>query len=225
MLKFNPLYTYGIGERVEKNGQRHYVNPVGTAVPSVTTILGKTADKSHLVKWRNRIGEEEADQITKESAALGTMLHTHLEKYIKGEERPGGTNIGRILAKNMADVVINSALKHVDEVWGIESPLFYENFWAGTADLIGVYKGKPAIMDFKNTRKPKKREWIDDYRLQLTAYRMSHDLTFGTKIETNLVFMVSRDLQFQLFEFNKNDFDKDEADWVDRVAKYYEFYK
>ena len=220
-MKINNIYDYGIGRRSEEGGQRHYLTEQGTKVPSVTTILSKSKDMKHLLEWRKRIGDEAADTIMRESASLGTMMHTHLEKHVRGEERPGGTNIGRVMAKKMADVIIDNALCHVDEVWGIEVPLLYDTLWAGTTDLVGVYKGKSAIMDFKTTIKPKTLDRVDDYRLQLTAYRMSHDLTFNTKIETCLVFMCSRDMQFQMFEFS-NYFEKDESDWVNRVSKYYD---
>ena len=198
-MKINNIYDYGIGRRSEEGGQRHYLTEQGTKVPSVTTILSKSKDMKHLLEWRKRIGDEAADTIMRESAALGTMMHTHLEKHVRGEERPGGTNIGRIMAKQMADVIIENALCHVDEVWGIEVPLLYDNLWAGTTDLVGVYKGKSAIMDFKTTIKPKTLDRVDDYRLQLTAYRMSHDLTFNTKIETCLVVICSfKCLSFQM---------------------------
>lgn len=222
MAKINNIYDYGIGRRSEDGGQRHYLTEQGIKVPSVTTILSKSKDMTHLLEWRKRIGNDAADTIMRESADLGTMMHTHLEKHIWGEERPSGTNIGRVLAKKMADVIIENALCHVDEVWGIEVPLIYDNLWAGTSDLVGIYKGKSAIMDFKTTIKPKTYQRVDDYRLQLTAYRMSHDLTFNTKIETCLVFMCSRDMQFQLFEFSADNFEKDEIDWVNRVSKYYD---
>lgn len=222
MAKINNIYDYGIGRRSEDGGQRHYLTEQGTKVPSVTTILSKSKDMTHLLEWRKRIGNEAADTIMRESADLGTMMHTHLEKHIRGEERPGGTNIGRVMAKKMADVIIENALCHVDEVWGIEVPLIYDSLWAGTSDLVGVYKGKSAIMDFKTTIKPKTLDRVDDYRLQLTAYRMSHDLTFNTQIETCLVFMCSRDMQFQMFEFGADNFEKDEIDWVNRVSKYYD---
>ena len=222
MAKINNIYDYGIGRRSEDGGQRHYLTEQGIKVPSVTTILSKSKDMTHLLEWRKRIGNDAADTIMRESADLGTMMHTHLEKHIRGEERPSGTNIGRVLAKKMADVIIENALCHVDEVWGIEVPLIYDNLWAGTSDLVGIYKGKSAIMDFKTTIRPKTHQRVDDYRLQLTAYRMSHDLTFNTKIETCLVFMCSRDMQFQLFEFSADNFEKDEIDWVNRVSKYYD---
>lgn len=222
MMNITSPFDYGIGRRSEEGGKRHYLTEQNKKVPSVTTILSHSKDMTHLLEWQKRIGKDAADTITRESAALGTMMHTHLENYIQGKERPGGTNIGRVLAKNMADVIINKSLCHVDEVWGIEVPLIYDSLWAGTTDLVGIYKGLPTIMDFKTTRKPKKVEHIQDYQLQLTAYKLAHNLKFGTDIKRGVIFMVSRDLQYQEFMWEGKDFEDAEHDWVSRVEKYYE---
>jgi hypothetical protein len=217
----NQQFVYKAVARAEENGSRHYVSDSGAKVASVTTILSKTKDPTGLLAWKRRIGESAANQITKESASLGTMMHTHLENWIKGDPRPGGTNTGRVMAAKMADQIISQGLSKVDEVWGIEAPLIYDQFWAGTSDLIGVYKGQPAIMDFKTTIRPKKREHVDDYRLQLTAYMAAHNLMFGTDIRTGVIFMCSRNFEYQEFVWDADQFDKNLSDWVDRVAAYY----
>ena len=222
MVKLNNIYNYGIGKRSEEDGQRHYLTEQGIKVPSVTTILSKSKDMKHLYEWRKRVGNSVADTIIRESSSLGTMMHTHLEKYVRGEERPGGTNIGRIMAKKMADIIIENALCHVDEVWGIEVPLMYDTLWAGTTDLVGIYKGQHAIMDFKTTIKPKKVEHIQDYKLQLVAYALAHNLIFGTNITMGVVFMASRDLQYQEFVWDGKEFEDAQYEWALRVEKYYD---
>lgn len=215
-------FDYNQVQRVEESTGRKYVTPDGAKIPSVTTILSKTKDMKHLLAWRKRVGDEAADQITKESTSLGTTMHTHLENHIKGMERPGGNNLGRVMARNMADKIIDHGLCNVDEVWGIEVPLVYDTLWAGTTDLVGVYKGEPAIMDFKTTIKPKTLERVDDYRLQLTAYAESHNYTFDTQIKKLVVFMCSRDLQYQEFVWDLNDYQKNLEDWTARLAEYYQ---
>ena len=222
MIPIRTLYDYKSSKREEFNGSRHYLTSKGLRVPSVTTILSRSKDMHHLLEWRKRIGDEAADQISKESAGLGTMMHTHLECYIKQETRPGGTNVGRVMARNMADVIIKEGLSKVDEVWGIEVPLLYSNLWAGTTDLAGVYNGVPAIMDFKTTIRPKTRDRVEDYFLQLTAYILAHNLAFGTNIQHGVIFMVSRDLQYQQFELTPDTLEKYEAEWLERLGKYYE---
>jgi genome maintenance exonuclease 1 len=121
----------------------------------------------------------------------------------------------------MADKIIEHGLCNLDEVWGIEVPLVYDTLWAGTTDLVGVHKGEPAIMDFKTTIRPKTLERVDDYRLQLTAYAESHNYTFGTDIKKLVVFMCSRDLEYQEFVWNVDDYTKNLEDWVLRLEKYY----
>jgi len=214
-------FCYSKPSRSEEQGNRHYLSSTGQKIVSVTTILSKTKDMTHLNAWKARIGEAKAQEITKESTDLGTMMHTHLENYIKGDERPGGTNTGRIMARNMADKIIQHGLSQVDEVWGIEAPLIYDTMWAGTTDLVGIHMGKPAIMDFKTTIRPKTRDRVDDYRLQLTAYALAHNLTFGTDISKCVVFMCSRDLEYQEFVWDIGDFDQNVLDWVSRVEQYY----
>ena len=128
MIALNNMYDYGVGKRAEQNGSRHYITDSGHKVASVTTILGKTKDMTHLHEWRNRVGHAVANQISRESADLGTLMHTHLEKYILGQDRPTGTNVGRVMAQQMADVIIAQGLSKVQEVWGIEAPLWFETF-------------------------------------------------------------------------------------------------
>ena len=223
MIKYNPIYTYKKLDRQDGGGQgRVYVDDVGNKIPSVTTILSKTKDMKHLIAWKKRIGEDKAKQITEESAGLGTTMHAHLEAYVLGEQRPGGNNYGRLMAQRMADTVISEGLIDVDEVWGVESHLYYENLWAGTTDLVGMYMGRPAIMDFKTTIKPKKREWVEDYRLQLAAYAMAHNNIHGPNIDTTVVFMVSRECEFQKFVWTGQEFEESTMLWSQKVADYYE---
>lgn len=220
---YNPLFEYKKLNRQDGNGNgRVYVDTTGNKIPSVTTILSKTKDITHLLEWKKRIGEDKAKQITEESAGLGTTMHAHLEAYILGQERPGGNNYGRIMAKKMADTIIAEGLVEVNEAWGVEAHLNYDTMWAGTTDLVGMYNGEPAIMDFKTTIKPKKREWVEDYKLQLAAYAMAHNLNYGTDIKTTVVFMVSRECEFQKFVWTGEEFEQSTLQWAQRVSDYYE---
>lgn len=220
-MKLNPLYNYTTLKREDRKDGRKYILPGGQAVGSVTTILSATKDMSYLHAWRKRIGSEKAQQITTEAADLGTTLHTHLESYMLGKERPGGNNYGRLLAKKMADTVIDNGLVHVDELWGAEIPLHFENLWAGTTDGVGLFKSKPAIIDFKNTIKPKKREWIDDYFMQVVAYAMCHNWMCNTDINCGVIFMVSRDCTYQEFILEGDEFEQYKIKWLLRVHDYY----
>ena len=181
-------------------GQRHYdIN--NEKLPSVTTILGKTqtAEKQQgLANWRARVGEEQATRTMDQAAARGSAMHAILEHHILGKNRLDLTDIGQE-AHKMADVVIDKGLCNVDEIWGSEVALYYPELFAGATDLVGVYKKADSIMDFKQTNKPKRREWVEDYMLQLAAYTMAHNYVYDTKIQQGVILMCSKDGYFQEF--------------------------
>lgn len=202
------------------SGKRYYVSPEGHHLSSVTTILSATKDASELEAWAKRVGEKEAERIRLEATGLGSLMHTHLESHVMGIERPRGNNMVRVMARNMANTVIERGLINVDEVWGLEKILYYPGLWAGTADLIGVHKGEPAIMDYKTARKMRKRDQIGDYALQAAAYAISHNELYGTDIRKGVIFMVSRDLEFEEFVFEGEEFEQAKRDWLDRVEQF-----
>jgi genome maintenance exonuclease 1 len=122
----------------------------------------------------------------------------------------------------MACVVRDEAMVHVDEIWGSEVPLYVPGIYAGTTDLVGTYKGNPSIMDFKQSNKPKKPEWVEDYYLQLTAYALAHNEVHGTDIREGHIFMCSRDLTYQQFDIWPDEFDDWAQEWWKRCEMYYE---
>ena len=221
MTLIKPKYTYEKLKRVEVDGKRRYAAPGGAPVASVTTILSNTKDMTHLIEWRKRVGEEKARQITTEAAGVGTAMHANLERFLCGLERKPGNNQVHVKANDMASVIIENGLKDVNEVWAMEQSLYFPGLYSGTTDLCGVYKGKPAIMDHKQTNKPKKAEWVEDYYLQLVAYAMAHNEVYGTDIKTGVIFMCSRDLQYQQFEVTEDTFAKYQDMWLNKVEEYY----
>jgi hypothetical protein len=220
MLIKNHYHYEALDRNTQPTGERMYVTPFGN-LPSVTTILSATSDNAGLAAWREFVGESRANQIRDEATGLGSLMHEHLECHIQEIERPKGSNLVRQMARRMADTIIAQGLVHMDEVWGIESPLYYPERWAGTADLIGVYQGKPCIADYKTTNKMKTAEMITDYFLQSCAYALSHNILYGTEIRTIVIFMVSRDLQYKVFVVEGEEFDKYLAMWEERVDLYY----
>jgi hypothetical protein len=222
MLTLKSPYPYQEFQRQSVNGKRLYANPFGDPVPSVTTILDATKPKEKreaLANWKKRVGVEEAARITREAADTGTYMHAILEHWVKNEDYTGQSSKQ---SQYMAEVVKQNVEPHLDEVWGSEVNLCYPGLYAGTTDLVGVWKGQPAIMDFKQTNKPKKREWIDDYFMQAAAYAMAHNELYETKIENAAIFMCSRALDWQLFEVGPEEFKFWETKWAERVAEYYE---
>ena len=212
-------YPYGELARVTKDRKRHYETPDGRQVPSVTTVLSATKDMTHLLAWRKRVGVEKAQQITTESANIGTVMHRSLEKHVKGEDRIPGSNLIQQKAHKMANIIIEQGLNDVSEVWGSEVSLFYPELYAGTTDLVGVYKNKPAIMDFKQSRKLKKKEWIEDYFLQLVAYSEAHNKVHGTKISSGRVFICTQNNEYQTFEIDN--YENWQGKWYARLEQYY----
>lgn len=220
MITFNPRFKYEKLTRID-GPSRLYATPDGSRVPSVTTILNGTADKTALVEWRKRVGDAEATRISTESAGLGTLVHKHVENFIEGIERPPGSTPIHVLARSMSDMIINKGLPGVDEVWGMEASLYYPGLYAGTTDLCGVYKGKPSIMDHKTAKKMKKPEWMQDYFIQTTAYALAHNEVHGTDIQQGVLFMADREGAYQTFIIEGAEFKHYSDLWLQRVEQYY----
>jgi len=197
-------YNYADLKR-QDGAVRLYLTPDGESLPSVTTVLSKTKDKSGLDRWRKRVGEKTAEKIIADSSRIGTALHLFIEHYVNEHAYKDLTEIG-VQAEKMAQVIINEGLKDIDEVWGSEVHLYLPGKYAGTTDMVGLYKGRPAIIDFKQTNKPKKREWVQDYLMQLAAYAHAHNHLFDTEIDQGVILMCSRDFIFQRFELTGENF-------------------
>lgn len=218
-------FSYTDLKRVEVGGKRRYAAPGGDPVPSVTTILDATKDKSHLHAWRKRVGPAKAARITEEAASVGTRMHKYLEDYVETGIWPEpGSNPYAAQANKMAKEIKHNALDDVDEIWGSEVKLYVPNIYAGTTDLVGQYKGNACIMDFKQSNKPKKPEWVYDYYLQLTAYALAHNEIYTTDIREGHVFMCSRDLTYQQFDIWPDEFDDWANEWWRRCEQYYQLH-
>jgi hypothetical protein len=210
--------------RNEINGKRHYVTPTGD-LPSVTTILSATKSESSaagLESWRAFHGDAEADRIRNEAANVGTIMHDVLEKWLDNKPEPIGSNLIHKIAKRMANVIKKNIEPEITEVWGTEVALYYPGLYAGTTDVVGKWQGVDAIMDFKQSNKPKKLENIDDYHCQLVAYALCHNALYGTNIRNGHILICTRDLLFQHFEVNEKNFDYWAEKWAGRVSQYYE---
>lgn len=233
---YNPKFNYQPIPRVTVEGKRFYATPDGKKLPSVTTILDKTKSeesKKALEQWRKNVGHVRAQQITTEAANRGTRMHTYLEKYIKDSAiPPRGTNPFSWPSHVMAEEVINRGLVNVSEFWGIEVPLYFPSIYAGTTDGAGIHLNEESILDYKQTNKPKKREWIDDYFMQLCAYAEAHNEVYGTRIKKGVVLMcVKPDLdkdhniigqpQYQEFVLEGAEFERYRSAWWKKVETYY----
>jgi len=218
-------YQYTKLSRDDSSGKRLYATPQGHKVPSVTTILDKTKPEESriaLANWRKAVGEKKAQEITTEAANRGTRMHKFLEDFVKqGNITDPGTNPFSQQSHKMASIVIAKGMTNVSEVWGSEVPLYFPELYAGTTDCVGVHSGDQSILDFKQTNKPKKLEYISDYFLQLTAYALAHNEIHGTNIRKGVILMCSKDFEYQEFTLEPKDFDYWTEEWCKRVEQYY----
>ena len=222
-MKRNNKYRYPKTIRESINGLRHYNINDKEKLPSVTTILSETQSeekRESLKAWRERVGELEATRIVDQSGARGTAMHKILEKYILEEGYVDLTSVGKE-AHNMAIRVIEQGLCNVPEYYGTECTLYYPGLYAGQTDLVAVHKGQDAIIDFKQTNKVKRREWIDDYFLQLAAYAMAHNFIYRTQITKGVVMMCSKDNYYQEFIVEGKEFQQYKFNFLRRVDEYY----
>jgi len=222
-------YDYKSLKRQNVNGKRHYLlegSDEYSPMPSVTTVLDITkpeADKEGLRQWRKNVGAKKAQEITTEAAGRGTRMHKFLEEYcIDDVFSEPGSNPYSIQAQKMAGIIVDNGMQNVDEIWGVEVPVCHPNIYAGTTDCVGVHSGAEAIIDFKQTNKPKKEEWVQDYYLQLTAYAEAHNALHGTNIRKGVIMMCSKDFLYQEFVIDLEDFDAHRRRWWKRVEEYFE---
>jgi genome maintenance exonuclease 1 len=228
-------YNYTKLARDESTGKRLYATPEGHKVPSVTTILDKTKpaeSRIALANWRKAVGEKKAQEITTEAANRGTRMHKYLEDYVtQGYLSDPGSNPFSQQSHKMADCIIKQGFGPVSEVWGNEVPLYFPELYAGTTDCVGVHNGEQSILDYKQTNKPKKIEYIDDYFIQLTAYALAHNEVHGTNIRKGVILMCVKpaeiahmqwgEPQYQEFILEPKDFDYWTERWCKRVEEYY----
>ena len=220
---WNKQFDYPPSIRSLINDQRHYdIN--GDKLPSVTTILQATQSeekKRILAEWKQKVGENKADEIRDTAAARGTIMHRIIEGYITGEGHADLSHMGQA-AGIMAQTIFKEGLKGcMEEIWGSEITLYYPGLYAGATDLCGIYEGRESIIDFKQSNRPKRRDWIEDYFIQLAAYATAHNYVYGTNIQSGVILMCTKDNYFQKFVTNDTEFQKYMWKWLKRVDQYF----
>ena len=223
-MKVVKKYVYPRSTREAIAGLRHYtVDGQEEKLPSVTTVLGQTQPKEKresLDRWRQKVGLREAEKITRDAAIRGTAMHKYLEDLILGQRSLDLTPLG-VEATNMAQIIVDRGLNDCSEIYGTEAVLYYPGLYAGSCDLVAKYKDKVSIIDFKQTNKPKQREWIGDYFLQMGAYGMAHDAVYGTTIEQGIIMMCSKDGFYQQFVIEGEEFRQAKHNFLGRLNEYY----
>ena len=221
-MKWNRLYHYPPSTRSTTDGIRTY-NVGKEKLPSVTSILKATQSdekRQKLAQWQARVGVDEATRIRDQAASRGTNMHLHLEKFILGQGHLDLTEEGKT-AKSMAQTVIDKGLCDLQEIWGSEVTLWYPGLYAGATDLVGTFDYEDSIIDFKQSTKPKRREWIEDYIMQLAAYAMAHNQVYGTDITQGVILMCTPDNYFQKFQVKGQEFISYQHKFLEKVDLYY----
>lgn len=220
LIPIRKLYRYENLTREDGEGGRKYVYG-DQRLPSVTTVLSATKDRKSLDAWAERIGPVNAERIKNEAASVGTHMHAVIERMIACRDLPRPTNWLMLRGYEMGYRLINQYFGNIKEIWGSEVALYYPEKYAGTTDLVCVYRDRPAIVDFKQSTKPKKREWIEDYFQQLGAYALAHDVVHGTNIDYGVILMANQDGTTVEFSTMGSEFQAHKYAWLRRVDSYY----
>jgi len=184
------------------DGKRYYVTPEGKKLPSVTTVVG-AQKKQAIMEWRQRVGEEVANKISKHATSRGTNMHTLCEYYLNNEPKPPGVVMPD--AKEMF-ISIKPYLNKINNIHYQEVGLWSSQLGlAGRVDCIGEYEGRLSVIDFKTSKKIKKREDILDYFWQCTAYALMYEELVGTPIDDLVIIMAVDNEQPMIFKEKTQD--------------------
>ena len=222
-MEWNNKFNYPKSSRSIINGSRHYALD-GSQLPSVTTILKATQseeDRAGIAAWKDRVGHKEAERIKNEASNRGSSMHSYIEQFLLGK-----FNLDLLeennKSKKMATEIIDNGLKNkLSEIWGAEATVYYPGKYAGTADCIGIYEEKETILDFKQSNKPKKEEYIEDYFLQIGAYSLAHNTVYNSKITQGAILLCTVDGLFQDFKIQGNELIDFQNKFLDRVEQFY----
>ena len=223
-MQWNNKFTYPKSMRSIVSGSRMYaVNQ--EKLPSVTSILQATQSeekKASLANGKARVGAVEANRIKNDASSRGTSMHSHLEKYLLGQLNLELLEEEASKSKKMADEIIEQGIKgKLSEIYGTEATLYYPGKYAGTCDACGVYEGQETIIDFKQSNKPKKEEWIEDYYLQLGAYSLAHNVVHNSNITQGIVLLCTVDNLFQDFRIQGVKLEEYQNKFLEKVEQYY----
>jgi len=221
-IKLSNKYKYMQGKQItdHESGTRVY-DFNGARLPSVTTILGATKNQQFIKDWKAKVGETEAERIKNLSSKRGTAMHKFLESHIQGIGYDDLTGIGQE-ARPMADKIIEVGLTPVEEVYGSEVTLHYPGLYAGSTDLVCLHNDLETIVDFKQSNRPKREEWIEDYFLQISAYAMAHDYVYGSKIRQGVIMICTPDLYYQEFKIQDAELRSWKHKFLKRLDMYHE---
>ena len=182
-------------------GKRFYVTPEGNKYPSITTVLSDR-NKEGIIKWRESVGNDVANQVMRQAASRGTAVHTLIENYLNNEELSKQAVLPVALF-----VTMKSELDNINNIRIQEGGLYSDKLGvAGRVDCIAEYKGKISVIDFKTSTKEKKEEWVENYFIQGSAYCEMYEERFLQPIEQVVILIVTEDGAVQTFIKDKRDY-------------------
>jgi genome maintenance exonuclease 1 len=221
-MKKSNKYNYIEGKQITDPDTGKRVYEISSyRLPSVTTILGATKDQKFLKDWKAKVGEKEAERIKNVSSSRGTSMHKFLESFVTGVGYDDLTELGQA-AKPMAEKIMEVGLAPVDEYYGSEVTLHYPGLYAGQTDLVCLHNGYETIVDFKQANRPKKKEWIEDYYLQIAAYAMAHDHVYRSQIRQGVIMVCTPDLYYQEFKITDHELRTWKHKFLKRLDMYHE---
>ena len=223
-MQWNKKYSYPTSSRATEGGIRRY--QLGEKkLPSVTSILDATKseeDKAALANWRERTGQKEAEAITRAASSRGSKMHSYLESFLLGRENLSFFD-DKEQYKKMAKEIIEKGLKNrLEEIFGVECVVYMPDKYAGTADCIGLYEGKETIIDFKQSNKPKKAEYIDSWLLQTAAYSLAHNVVYNSNITSCVILVCTVENLFQEFKIQGSELITYQNLFLGRLKKFNE---
>ena len=199
-------------EREHIDGVRYYKIPDEDELVKMVSITSVTShyNKEIFINWRKRVGNEEADRVTKAATGRGTDMHTLTEHYLKNEDLPEVRPISDFLFK-----IAKGKLNKIDNIHALEGPLYSKELGiAGTVDCIAEYDGELAIIDFKTSKKPKPRNWIEHYFVQCMAYGCMLYEMKGISIKKLVIIMACENGECVIYE------ERDKAKYIKLLGKY-----
>ena len=223
-MNWNNKFNYPKSSRSIEDGMRKYLFG-GERLPSVTSILQATKseeDKAALENWKQRVGVHQANKIKTEASNRGSSMHSYIEDFLRGRINESffeSNEQYKLMAKEIIDKGIKGKL---EEIYGMETFLYYPKKYAGTADLIGIYEGKMCCLDFKQSNKLKKAEYIQDYFLQLGAYTLAHNVVYKTNITLGAILLCTVDNFYQEFKIEGSELLMYQNLFLGRVEKFNE---
>ena len=205
---FREKYNYPVYHVNKINNIRFYSVSENLNVPSVTSILRLTNPKQPINFSLN---------YKTDSMEIGNYMHKYLEHYVSRDDSFHSDTKNYVIAKKLAQIIIDNFIDNLDEAWGTEVSVLYKNLYAGTIDLIGKKDERLSVIDYKSSYRKKTKEEMEEHFLQLAAYAVAHDWQYKTNIDSLIVFLAIRNGEFEKTVISGQELDSYKEKWFERL--------